>query len=214
MYRAILTACSAAFLVVSGVVHGLWTDRWTQDSEQIRVAAEKLALVPTTIGKWEGSDIQADNDPRLGLAGVLARRYVHQENGKVVTVYLACGRAGPVCIHAPNACYIADGYAETESPHRVRVAGSGDPAAEFWTARYQRKRSDGESNLRIYWSWHDAKSWQVADNPRVAFAGEPVMHKLYVLRELSRATEPADGDICTEFMQELLPVLEQSLFAK
>ena len=42
----------------------------------------------------------------------------------------------------------------------------------------------------------------------------PVLHKLYVLRELANPNEPAEGDVCAEFLQELLPALEQRLFEK
>ena len=92
MYLTALTVSAIVVLVASGAVHGLWTDRWTQNPAVLTAAAEQLAQVPSTIGKWDGADIEMNTDPKLGLAGVLARRYVHQESGKVVTIYLACGR--------------------------------------------------------------------------------------------------------------------------
>jgi hypothetical protein len=214
MYRTIVTASAALLLLASGVVHGLWTDRWTTDPEELKIAAERLADVPLTIGKWDGKEIEMDTDPRMGLSGVLARRYVHQENGKVVSVYLACGRSGPICVHTPDACYTADGYVEAEPLRRIGVAADGKPPAEFWTARFLRQRPDGQTNLRIFWAWHAVDGWKVADNPRVAFAGEPVLHKLYVIRELVNPNEPAEGDVCVEFLKELLPALEERLFVK
>jgi hypothetical protein len=207
-----ITASAALVLVASGVVHGLWTDRWTADPAVLKAAADYLATVPATIGKWDGTDIDMPNDARLGLAGSLARRYVHRENGKVISIYLACGRPGPICIHTPDACYVADGYKEAEQAHRFTV--DKNTRAEFWTARFMRQRPDAQTNLRVFWAWHGANGWQVPDNPRVAFAGEQVLHKLYIIRELVSPNEPADGDVCVEFMQELLPALEQRLFAK
>jgi hypothetical protein len=214
MYRTIITVSAGVLLAASGVVHGLWTDRWTADPEELKIAAERLRDVPRTIGAWEGTDIEMNTDPRMGLSGVLARRYVHQQNGKVVTIYLACARPGPACVHTPVACYTADGYDEAESPRRIRVAvGAGAPA-EFWTARFLRQRPDGQTHLRIFWAWHAADGWKVADNPRIAFAGESVLHKLYVIRELVNPNEPAEGDVCVEFIQALLPALEERLFVK
>jgi hypothetical protein len=214
MYRTALTVSAIVVLVASGAVHGLWTDRWTQNPAVLTAAAEQLAQVPSTIGKWDGADIEMNTDPKLGLAGVLARRYVHQESGKVVTIYLACGRPGPVCVHSPDVCYAADGYREMETPKRVALPGDGKEPPEFKTARYMRERADGQTNLRIYWAWHTTDGWRVSDNPRVAFAGEKVLHKLYVIRELASQNEPAEADACTEFMQELLPILDDRLFAR
>jgi Protein of unknown function (DUF3485) len=214
MYRTILTVSAGLVLVASGVVHGLWTDRWTADPAELKHAADLLAQVPLTIGKWDGKDLETENDARLGLAAVMARRYAHLESGKVVTIYLACGRPGPICVHTPDVCYTSDGYDEVDRPRRTSVAESGKMPAEFWTARYMRQRPDGQTNLRIFWAWHTSTGWQVADNPRVAFAGEKVVHKLYVLRELANPNEPAEGDACAEFMQELLPALEQRLFVR
>jgi hypothetical protein len=214
MHRTILTISAVVLLVASAAVHGVWTDRWTQNPELVKNAAERLEKVPVTIGNWTSTDIDMNTDPKLGLAGVLARRFVHNESGKVVTIYIACGRPGPVCIHSPDYCYIADGYRDAEPPRRVTQPSDGRTPAEFLTAHYMRQRPDGQTNLRIYWSWHTSAGWQVADNPRIAFAGEQVLHKLYVIRDLANPNEPAEGDACAEFMKELLPVLEQKLFAK
>jgi hypothetical protein len=213
MLRVTLIAAAAVVLLASGAVHGLWTDRWTIDPKDTKEAAERLGQLPSDLAKWEGKEIEMNTDPRLGLAGVLARRYVDRESGKVVTIYLACGRPGPVSTHTPDVCYEADGF-KGEPPTRVTLPADGTAAPEFWTARFTRQRPDGQTTLRIYWAWHAADGWKAADNPRVAFASEAVLHKLYVIRELVNPNDPAEGDACTEFMRELLPVLEQKLFVK
>jgi hypothetical protein len=214
MYRAVLTISAVVVLMASGVVHGLWTDRWTQNPAVLTAAAERLIEVPTTIGKWHGADFEMNTDPKLNLSGVLARRYVHQETGKVVTIYLACGRPGPVCVHSPDVCYRADGFDEAETEKRITIPGDGKEPPEFKTARFLRRRADGETHVRILWAWHGRDGWKVSDNPRVAFAGEKVLHKLYVIRELAGPNEPGEMEACTEFMQELLPILEDRLFAR
>jgi hypothetical protein len=212
MYRTILTLSSLVVLAASGAVHGLWTDRWTQNPEIVLAAAERLNQVPATFGAWEGTDIEMNTNPKLGLAGVLARRYVQRETGKVVTIYLACGRPGPVCVHSPDVCYRGDGYVEVEKPRRTTLAGAGKDAPEFWTARFLRERPDGQTHLRIHWAWHGSDGWKVSENPRVTFAAERVLFKLYVIRELAHAQESAEEDGCAEFMREFLPVVEDRLF--
>ena|ERR1700733_4460401 len=214
MHRTLLTVSAALLLVASGAVHGIWTERWTSNAEDLKIAADRLVDVPATFGKWDGKNIDMPDDPKSGLAGAIARRFVHRESGRVITVYLACGRSGNVCIHTPDACYQADGFAEIEAPRRKNVSGDGKTPSEFWTARYMRQRADGQTNLRIFWSWRTAEGWKVADNPRIAFAGESVLHKLYVIREMPNPNDPAEIEVCAEFMRELLPVLEQKLFVK
>ena len=215
MFRIVLTISAGLVLVASGVVHGIRTDRWTKNPAEVAEAAGRLATVPLTVGAWDGSDWDMkDDSARLGLAGVLARRYTNRETGKVISIYLACGRPGPVSIHTPDVCYPADGYHEVEPPRRISLAADDRSAAEFWTARYKRQRPDAQSDLRIFWAWHTSAGWQVADNPRTAFFRESVLHKLYVIRELASAKEPAEQDVCAEFVRELLPVLQEQLFAK
>lgn len=208
MQRILIITTAVIVLAGSGVVHGVWTDRWTAQPD-LADAAAKLERLPLTIGAWHGSAIDMEKDPKSSLAGVIARRYVHATTGKSVTILLGCGRAGPVCTHTPDVCYAGSGY-EVEKPKRFTLSGTnGSP--EFWTARFVRERATGKSNLRIFWSWHGADSWQVAEYPRAHFAGQKVLHKLYVMREMLQTDEPLETDACVEFMRELLPVIRQSV---
>ncbi len=171
--------------------------------------------MPSVIAAWDGTDIDVKDEARtLGLAGVLARRYVNRETGKAVSIYLACGRPGHVSVHTPDVCYPGDGYHEVEPPRRISLAGAGKTPAEFWSARYMRHAPDMQSNMRIFWAWHGSAGWQVADNPRTTFFNESVLHKLYIIREGASADEPAQSDVGAEFARALLPVLEEQLFAK
>jgi len=130
---------------------------------------------------------------------------VHATSGKSVTLFLGCGRAGPVCTHTPDVCYAGSGF-EVEKPKRFSSSAG---AAEFWTARFVRERATGKTNLRIFWSWHGADAWKVADNPRVSFAGEKVLYKMYLIREMVQSDEPMESDACVEFMNDVLPAFRQ-----
>jgi len=139
---------------------------------------------------------------------------VHTTTGKSVTLLLACGRSGPVCTHTPDVCYAGSGYV-VEAPKRFRLPTvQGQTPAEFWTARFVRERTTGKTHLRIFWAWHGADAWKVADHPRLSFAGEKVLHKLYLIHEMVQPDEPVDGDACVEFMQELLPAIRQNVFTQ
>jgi hypothetical protein len=211
MQRMFIIASACVVLIASGVVHGVWTDRWSE-LEDLGDAVAKLEQLPNTIGAWQGSEVEMEKDPRTGLAGMIARRYVHSATGKGVTLFLACGRSGPVCTHTPEVCYAGSGY-EVEAPKRFRMPTSqGESPAEFWTARFVKERSTGKTHLRIFWAWHGSQGWKVADHPRLAFANEKVLYKLYLIREMVQPDEPTEGDACVEFMQELLPSIRQNVF--
>jgi len=213
MQRVFIIASACLVLVASGVVHGIWTDRWSE-LEDLSDSVAKLEQLPRTVGAWQGSDVEMEKDPRTGLAGMIARRYVHGTTGKSVTLLFACGRSGPVCTHTPDVCYAGSGYV-VETPKRFKLSSvQGEPSAEFWTARFVRERNTGKSHLRIFWAWHGSEGWKVADHPRLSFASEKVLHKLYVIRDMANADEPLEGDACVEFMQELLPALRQNVFTQ
>jgi hypothetical protein len=67
--------------------------------------------------------------------------------------------------------------------------------------------------LRLYWGWSDSAAWKAAEDPRIQFARCPVLHKLYVVRELSGYNEANRPEPCEEFLQVLTPVLQRVLFA-
>ncbi|HZZ80076.1 MAG TPA: exosortase-associated EpsI family protein [Gemmataceae bacterium] len=203
MQRIIIVIAAAGMLVASGAVHGVWTDRWSEQTD-LKAAASKLERLPMTIGSWQGANVEMQNDPSSSVAGQLARRYVHDKTGKAVTILLTCGRAGAVCTHTPDVCYAGNGY-EVEKPKRYQAS---EPKAEFWTARFVRERASGKSHLRIFWAWHGTQSWKVADNPRWTFAGEKVLFKLYLINELVQSDEPPEASASVEFMHDLLPAIK------
>ena len=206
MQRTLVIISAAVILVASGVVHGVWTDRWS-DQGDLADTAKRLERLPMTIGAWHGTPVEVESDPKSGLAGLVARRYVHAKSGQAVTILLGCGRPGPVCTHTPDVCYAGSGF-EVEKPQRFKVP-TGD--AEFWTARFVKESETSRTHLRIFWAWHGGESWKIADNPRLSFAGEKVLYKLYLVREMVQSDEPLDTDACVEFMQELLPAFRREI---
>jgi hypothetical protein len=206
MFRVIIVVSAVVVLVASGAVHGVWTDRWSDRGDLVEIV-NRLDELPLTIGDWHGSNVEMEQDPKNGLAGVIVRRYIHAKNGKSVTLFLGCGRSGPVCTHTPEVCYAGSGF-EVEKPKRYSMSAGG---AEFWTARFVRERNTGKTHLRIFWSWHGADGWKVADNPRVRFAGEKSLYKMYLIREMVTPDEPMESDACVEFMNDVLPAFRESV---
>ncbi|MGH9677772.1 MAG: hypothetical protein ACRD36_11775, partial [Candidatus Acidiferrum sp.] len=55
--------------------------------------------------------------------------------------------------------------------------------------------------------------WSAPDDARTRFARAPVLHKLYVMRELNSLAEPVKDDAGLAFLHALLPVLDAKLIA-
>jgi hypothetical protein len=67
--------------------------------------------------------------------------------------------------------------------------------------------------LRIYWSWRGSKEWSAPEEPRWSFALEPVLSKLYIVRETAGEVIDAKDDPCNEFMSLLLPEIDRVLIS-
>jgi hypothetical protein len=212
MTRLLPVATAFVVLLFSGVVHGVWTDRWA-DGGDLNEAAAKLENLPLTVGDWKGHLLPQVSRKGGGLAGAVSCRYVHVRTGKEVTVFLACGRPGPVSIHTPDVCYTASGYKMEAKQQLVLPPGSPAAGAAFFTARGKRTRSAEQTRLRIFWSWNAGGKWEVAENPRFTFdrSRTLILYKLYVLREMAAASEPLNEDPCLDLMRQLLPALQPAV---
>src|SRR5262245_34789283 len=177
MTRVFPVVAAVVVLLFSGLVHGLWTDRWG-DAQDLNAAAARLDLLPLQLGEWAGEDQPIKDRKSGGLAGSVTRRYVHRTTGKAVTVFLACGRAGPVSIHTPDVCYTASGFKMDAKKDYTLPPGSARPGATFYTDQMRRTRATDQTQLRIFWSWFAEGKWQAVESPRLAFVGTPVLYKL------------------------------------
>ncbi len=207
MTRWIAALIGSTALVVCGIVHGFWTDRWTPPIEATQ-AAERLNDIPLELGEWDGEAMEVKPDEAGGgVAGFLKRRYVHRKTGTVLSLLVFCGRPGPVSIHTPEACYGARGF-QIGLKDRYE-AGGGD---RFWKTDAIRNSATDETRLRLYWGWSDGVNWNAADEARLQFARCPVLHKLYVVRELNGLNESSRNEPCEDFLTQLLPALRKTLF--
>jgi hypothetical protein len=210
MTRILPIAAAVAALAAGGVVHGLWTDRWSVQPDAAAAAARMTAL-PTTVGDWEGESLPVSPRELQGLGGYVARRYVNRGTGDAVTLALMCGRPRVVSIHTPDACYAGAGY-EVAEPARFAPAGLSEPA-EFWTTDMVLTHAADQKRLRIFYAWSAAGAWEAPETPRVSFAGSPVLYKLYLLRDLPPGAAPLAEDPCLDFFKAVQPELRRCLSA-
>jgi hypothetical protein len=229
MIRWIFAAAASTSLIGAGIVHGYWTDRWNPSTE-VNQAVERLADVPVNFGDWErqGEDIEAKpGQVGAGVAGCLQRRFTHRGTGQTVVIALVNGRPGPVATHTPEVCYGASGYVVGDK--KAAEIGN-DRTSQFWTSIAVKTRVVDQTRLRLYWAWNGGDGWTASADPRGQFSRfrYPVLHKLYVLRDLSNLPPngektPTRGDadargyperdeVCEAFLKAFLPELDRTLF--
>src|SRR5262249_24359197 len=95
MLRTSGVAVVFVILVGSGVLHGVWTNRWGTTYD-LAAFAERLGVVPLTIGDWDGRPADDERRAPAMRARSLLRTYVNRTDGRVVNLYLTCGPRGPV----------------------------------------------------------------------------------------------------------------------
>jgi hypothetical protein len=209
MMKVFAALMASAALVASGLVHGVWTDRWQPPVDVARAAA-RLGELPLDVGSWKGRPLEVKpGTGGAGVAGCLQWHFEDRRTGTTLAVALVCGRPGPVSIHTPDACYVASGYT-VGNLRRVRLP---DDLGNFWKTDATRTTATDETRLRVYYGWHSAAGWTAPDDPRPAFAREHVLHKLYVVREIAGANESPREDPCEEFLRELLPRMGRAVLA-
>jgi hypothetical protein len=214
MSRYLPAAAALVLLLVAGLVHGFWTDRWTV-SKATAEAAVRLQHLPLAVGDWQGENVEVDTRETEAITGHLYRRYVNRSNGNQVTIVLLCGLPGPVSIHTPDVCYRAGGF-DVAEPVKVKVAAEPPgPDGEFWAADLHKATATEEVRQRIYWSWSATGAWTAPDDdPRGLFAGQPVLFKLYAVRDLAAGDKLRDDDPCAELLRQLMPQMKKTLFAR
>jgi hypothetical protein len=190
-----------------GIAEGLCTNRLVSN-ETLTEASGRLAGVPLTLGEWEGQPTEFD--PRQAaqaeVSGSLSRRYVHRPTGAVVSVLLVWGRSGPISVHPPDVCYTSVGFQLTAPAARHAV----EPG-EFWVGKFLKSNAATPERLRIYWAWSAAGDWTAPDNPRMTFAGAPVLYKLYVIRPVISLDEPLETDPAADFLRAFLPEIRNAI---
>jgi hypothetical protein len=199
----------AVVLLLSGVVQGVWTDRWTV-SAAVTTACQRLATVPASVGGWEGRPLEID-ERQLAVsetAGHVARKYIEPGSNRTMDLLVLCGRSGPMSVHQPDICYTGAGYQLSGPPVKWTVPGS--ESDTFWVARFTKPGHEA-APLRIFWAWSSDGAWTAADEPRLEFARRPALYKLYLVQRMTRPDEPLEEGPGPDFLRVLLPELRRCL---
>ncbi len=204
---------AAGLLVLTGVVHGLWTDRW-KPSHQLEEAVARLDRVPLTLGDWQAASLEigADELQMAQVTGYLSRRYTNRVTGQSVMVVLLCGRPGPVGAHTPDICWQGAGYSMVGDPEEFSVPDSGEPRPQFEHAQFRPADPGVPARQHVLWTWNAAGVWKAPRNPRLQFARYRALYKLYLVIELPTAEARLEDDARLDFVRQFMPALTRALF--
>lgn len=229
---------AAVLLIGGGVVHGTLTHRW-QTVARTNGPETRLQLVPQTIGDWDSQDskISEAEKQMAGLTHDLTRTYTNRRTGDSVTVVLMSGPTGPVAVHPPTACYQGAGYQQSGATREtvidlpvaevVRLQGTSAVSQNrslttsataatrhvFAIADFYQPTRPEQTQPRIYWAWTTNGTWSVPESPRLAFAGSPVLFKLYVTCERPIGSQKSQASPIDDFLRLLLVEIQQSVFS-
>ena len=197
---------AAGLTLASGLIHGRMTQRW-KHSKASDSAAQRLAELPDTFGKWQGQSLEEldqETVDMLQCAGYVVRVYVNEETGAAIKMALLLGPAGPISVHTPEICFSGRNYLILEKRKRVQIPE--DSKDEFWGLTFQSKGL-GATQLRVYYAWTTGGTWAAPDrHPRYKFAGRPYLYKIQLAGSLPPGADATTDDPCREFLRDFVPV--------
>ena len=204
---------ASAIIVMSGIVHGIATDRWGP-SDRLERSLATMGRVPMSFGDWVGEDAAYEPEAmaRAGIQGAVHRRYRHKETREVVSFLLVCGRGGPISVHTPDVCYGGSGYRAIGGTTQREIDLGTQGKHQFRVDRFALPGEVSQSQLEVDLAWsRDGRTWEAPDHARLSLARAPALYKLYVVREFlpgprAKASDPSDA-----FLRQALPELTRLL---
>jgi len=204
-------------VVGSGVIHGLIIDRWGS-SEDLSRAVASLQKVPAEFGNWESQESTiSERELEVGeIDGYLSRIYTNRADGSRVSMMIVCGRPGPISVHTPDICFKGAGFQIVKQPERHHIASTPESSetGDAFFADFTKPVNAAAQNLRVFWTWSDGSQFFAPDSPRLAFAGNRFLYKIYLTRTIERVGDPPETDQCVSFFRLAMPVLQRSLFSE
>jgi hypothetical protein len=207
--RPLPVLAAACVLGLTGLAHGIRSDRWRVGAE-VQAAAARLQKLPVQVGDWDGRavDVTADEIRVAQMAGHYSQKFSHRISAEEASMLLLCGRPGAIGSHTPDLCYQGLGFQMEGQPVRQQVRAGGQ-TAEFWTALF--KRTDPvPQTIRIWWAWSVTGEWKASDSPRLTYAYYPAIYKIYAVSNV-REGEKLEDNAARKLLEAMLPELASTL---
>jgi hypothetical protein len=175
-------------LAVGGVVHGMWTHRWSSSAAG-EAGTDLLAATEEPVVGWRAGPAVAVNERDVAKGTkVTSRQFVQEAGGRKAVVSVTCGVPGVVAAHTPDVCFLGSGYKLKSPPSRQTLPLPGGGDVTFYVADFEKTTASGTEAVRCRWAWTADGTWHAPDYPRLFFARSqarlPVLYKLYVVHSL------------------------------
>jgi len=204
--RYIHLGIALTLLLAAGMVHGRWTNRWS-DAGSVH-GKNLLDGIDQPVGDWQAADYMKIDPAELPPdTRCDTRRFVPQRGGKVIMVSLTSGSPGTVAVHTPDVCYLGAGWKLRGAVTRQTIPQSDGRNAAFWMADFVKTSATGSETIRVRWAWSADGSWVAPDYPRWVLARAPILYKLYMVHPVSDDEDLTRDDPYRKFAGELMPIL-------
>ncbi len=213
MARYLPAGVGLVLIVVSAVLQGNWSERWTTFPE-LQLYADQLINVPIEIGEWRSREHEEPTKRVLeaaGAVGSLSRDYTN-EKGQTVSVFLVTGRVQDMFYHEPKRCYQASGFEMQAEPERFEFAIGDGETANFFASRFLKTDETSRQEQVVYWSWDGSGEWLAPKEYKWDFRGQRAIYKLYLMY-MPSGTDTISQNPATEFIPVLIPELNKAFAA-
>jgi hypothetical protein len=151
--------------VIGGVVHGMWTHRWSPPAKDAGV--DMLARIDSPIGEFmPGAVCRRGEEIPKGTA-VSCRQFVSSKSNKQVVVSVTSGPPGIVAAHTPDVCFLGSGYKLKNPPSKQTLPLAGGSSVSFYVADFEKTTATGTEAVRCRWAWTADGTWHAPDYPRL-----------------------------------------------
>jgi hypothetical protein len=179
---------AVVLLAAGGVVHGMWTHRWSGDAAR-DAGVDLLAKADGALGDWRPGPAAAVDDRNTPKgARATSRQFVNEKASKRAVASVTCGVPGVVAAHTPDVCFLGSGYKLKNPPSKQTLPLAGGGSVEFYVADFEKTTATGTEAVRCRWAWTADGTWHAPDYPRLFFARSqidlPVLYKLYVVHPI------------------------------
>ncbi len=179
------------------------------DSAAPAVANERMMAIAKQFGPWVATDSEVNSKTmRVAEAeAYLSRSYVNQLTKESFSVMLIYGPPGDLGAHDPKTCYAGTGFEQCGIGTKQSVSKA---SFELWRSRFERT-SPSRETLEVFWGWGTDGDWKASGYPRLEFANESRIYKIYIQRSLSTGKLFPEGDHASEFLEPLLAGVKLAL---
>lgn len=196
----------AIFLALSGIVHGMWSNRWA-NAGQIE-GKDLLSGVSAELGDWRaGSFLEINPADVPAKTKCVSRRFEPLKDGRSIVVSLTSGGPGAVAVHTPDVCYLGAGFQLRGAVTRQTIPLGEGKSASFWVADFVKSKASGDEAIRVRWAWTSDGDWSAPDYPRWVYARVPILYKLYIVHPLTDEDDLTKKDPYRNFLADLVPAL-------